>query len=95
MNTRTLSSGHCRRSWAPALPVDVEQVVLAVLERAVDGVDRGAVAAAVDHRPLGELAALDHSRELVLGDELVVDAIPLAGRGARVVYETENSSRSC
>ena len=41
----------------PALPVDVEEVVLPVLERPVDRVDGGPVARAVNHRPLGEFAA--------------------------------------
>ena len=74
----------------PALPVDVEEVVLAVLERPVDGVDGRSVAGAVDHRPLGELVPVDHPGELVLGDVLVVDAVALAGpRRPRRVRDRE------
>ena len=91
MNTSTLASGHCRRICAPALPVDVEQVVRAVLQRAVDGVDGGSVAVAVNDRPFRELLPLDHARELVVGDELVVHAVAFAGarRAGRVRHRED------
>ena len=82
MKQSTLSSGHCLRICAAALEVDVEQAVDALGQAVLDGRDAGAVAVAVHHRPLGELARGDHLVEAGVADEAVVPALYLAGAGA-------------
>src|SRR5688572_17746567 len=73
-----------------SLPVDLEDQVLAARERLGDDLFRGAVAIAVHLGALEELAALLHAEEGGLIDEVVVDAVLLAGtRRARGVRNGE------
>ena len=62
-----------------ALPVDVEQDVLASGQGALDSGLGRAVGVAVDARMLEQLAAGRHPVEAGLVDEQVVDAVGLAG----------------
>src|SRR6266571_8600347 len=64
-----------------ALPVDLENQVLAALQRIQDHVSRRAVAVAVDFGALQELAAVLHGEKRRVVDEVVVDAVLFAGPG--------------
>src|SRR6266849_5428871 len=66
---------------ARALPVDLENKILAALHRVQDHLFRGAVAVAVDFGALQELAAVLHGEKRRIIDEVVVDAVPFAGSG--------------
>src|SRR4029078_9315014 len=71
---------------ARALPVDVEENVAALAKRLLHGRLGSSVAIAEDVGPFDELAGFDHSIELAIVDEMIIDALLLAwphrpGRG--------------
>src|SRR6478672_8654261 len=71
--------GHRLAHLAGALEVDLEHRRVARGQREVDRAAGRAVAGGlVDHRPLEQVALLDHRVELLVGDEPVVDAVLLA-----------------
>src|SRR5712692_3383869 len=69
-----------------AMGVDVQDHVEPAVERALEGLGRGAVAIAVHFRPLRELVLVAHGQELGLRHEVKVLAVDLAraGRPRRV-----------
>src|SRR6185369_8940501 len=58
-----------------ALPVDLEQHVVAAGDPVLDAGARRAVEMAVDLGPLDELAAIDHRAKRLLVDEVVLTAV--------------------
>src|SRR5690606_11075276 len=75
----------CCADLASALQIDLEEYRSAFVERGADRAARRAVAMLVVHRgPLEQLAVSDEAVELGVVDEIVVDAVDLAGtRGSR------------
>jgi hypothetical protein len=63
------------------LDVDLEQDVRAPLAKLADGLGGRAVPVSVDLGPLQQLARRDELVESLVGDEGVVDPVPLAGAG--------------
>ena len=79
---------------AAALHVDVEDDQCVAPLRLEDHRARRAIPVAMDGRPLHELAVLDHGVETSIVDEVVVDAVALAGaRRARRVADGEDRPR--
>src|SRR6185295_9208021 len=60
-----------------ALPVDLEQDVVAAGDAVLDAGARRAVEMTVDFGPLDELAAIDHRAKRLLVDEVVLAAVPV------------------
>ena len=77
------------RNLLAALPVDVEEHVLAAGDRRLHRRARRAVEVAEDLGVLEHLAGLDHRLELAAALEEVVAPSRSPGRGGRVVAETE------
>src|SRR5690606_39248488 len=69
---------HQRTHLARALPVDLQQHVAALGQARLDRLLRRALPVAVHQRMLEEVAGLDHARELLARDEVVVLGVALA-----------------
>ena len=61
-----------------ALPVDIEQIVLPLLQPGADLGLGGAIGMAENRGPFVEFVGFDHPVKLGLGDEVVVDSVDLA-----------------
>ena len=77
MKTLT-ASGHLLAHLARALPVDLQQHVLAGGQLRLHRLPRGALPVAVHQRVLEEIAGGDHRLEFVGADEVVVLGMALA-----------------
>src|SRR3546814_5136054 len=72
------SIGHLLAHLARALPVDLQQHVAALGQPRFHRLDRRALPVAVHQRMLEEVAGIDHAREFLARNEVVVLGVALA-----------------